>query len=135
MSMKKWTDEELVTTRDNLEALKNRADKGANSKLGLLTALIGALAISTGVAFIFLDGVDALSIILIVMGIITCASWLKNDKVRRDNITFLFEINKEIKSRKLDKSSKRANKADEQDLDPALKSRSNEGASGVEERK
>ena len=56
MSMKKWTDEELIATRDNMEALKKRQENGANSKLGLLTALIGALAISTGVAFIFLDG-------------------------------------------------------------------------------
>ena len=61
MSMKKWTDEELIATRDNMEALKKRQENGANSKLGLLTALIGALAISTGVAFIFLDGIDILS--------------------------------------------------------------------------
>jgi len=127
MSMKKWTDEELIATRDNMEALKKRQENGANSKLGLLTALIGALAISTGVAFIFLDGIDILSIILIIMGAITCVSWFKNDKVRRDNITFLFEINKEIKSRKLDKSLKNENKEDKQDSDAALKSQLNEG--------
>ncbi|MEQ1719890.1 MAG: hypothetical protein ABL887_02115 [Nitrosomonas sp.] len=135
MSMKKWTDEELIATRDNMEALKKRQENGANSKLGLLTALIGALAISTGVAFIFLDGVDVLSMILIIMGAITCVSWFKNDKVRRDNITFLFEINKEIKSRKLDKSVKNANKEDKQDSDTALKFQLNEGASEIEEKK
>lgn len=133
--MKKWTDEELIATRDNMEALKKRQENGAGSKLGLLTALIGALAISTGVAFIFLDGVDVLSMILIIMGSITCISWFKNDKVRRDNITFLFEINKEIKSRKLDKSLKNASKLDEQNLNNELESQTHEDTSVTEEKK
>lgn len=115
MSMKKWTDEELLTTRDNLEAAKNRGKASSNSKLELLTAIIGALAISTGVAFIFIDGVDAFTIILIVMGILTCFSWLKNDKRRRDNIVLLSEINKEIKSRKLKEPSNNASKVDKHD--------------------
>lgn len=113
MSMKKWTDQELLTTRDNLEAVKNRENTGQNSKLGLLTALIGALAISTGVAFIFIDGVDAFTVILIIMGVLTCFSWFKNDKRRRDNIVLLSEINKEIKSRKLDEFSNKANKGNQ----------------------
>jgi len=105
MSMKKWTDEELLTTKNNLEAIKNRENNGANSKLGLLTAIIGALAISTGVAFIFIDGMDTFTLILIIMGCLACFSWLKNDKRRRDNIVLLSEISKEIKSRKLDEST------------------------------
>lgn len=107
MSMKKWTDQELLTTRDNLETVKNRENAGQNSKLGLVTALIGALAISTGVAFIFIDGVDVFTVILIIMGVLTCFSWFRNDKRRRDNIALLSEINKEIKSRKLDESAKK----------------------------
>ncbi len=102
MSMKKWTDDELVTTRDNLEAWNRRNNNlGSGSKLWLFTAFLGAFAISTGVAFIFLDGVDVMSIILITMGTITCVSWYKSEKQRKDNITFLAEINKEIKSRKI----------------------------------
>ncbi|MBS0424541.1 MAG: hypothetical protein JSR71_09000 [Proteobacteria bacterium] len=102
MSMKKWTDEELISTRDNLEAWENRSkNSGAGSKLWLLTALLGAFAISTGVAFIFLDGVDVMSIILIIMGTVTCFSWYRSEKQRKDNIGFLDEIRKEIKSRKL----------------------------------
>lgn len=104
MSMKKWTDEELVTTRDNLESWSKRGG-GSGSKLWLLTALLGAFAISTGVVFMFFDGVDVLSILLIIMGSITCLSWYKSEKQRKDNESFLREINKEIKSRqKKDKS-------------------------------
>ncbi len=102
MSMQKWTDEELVTTRDNLEAWNSRNNNsGSGSKLWLLTAFLGAFAISTGFAFIFLDGVDVMNVVLIIMGTVTCASWYKSEKQRKDNVTFLAEINKEIKSRKI----------------------------------
>jgi len=112
--MKKWTDEELITTRDNLDAWdKRRKSSGAGSKMWLLTALLGAFAISTGVAFIFLDGIDVLSVILIIMGAVTCFSWYRSDKQLKDNIGFLAEINKEIKARKLKDTSKSTNKMDE----------------------
>lgn len=100
MSMKKWTDEELITTRDNLETWSRR-NNSSGTKLWLFTAFLGAFAISTGFAFIFLDGFDVLSIILIIMGTVTCISWYKSDKQRKDNMGFLAEINKEIKSRKI----------------------------------
>lgn len=109
MSMKKWTDEELVTTRDNLEAWSRR-NNSSGSKLWLLTALLGAFAISTGFAFIFLDGIDVLSIILIIMGTVTCISWYQSEKRRKDNIGFLAEINKEIKSRKIKTTPKQRDK-------------------------
>lgn len=115
MSMKKWTDEELISTRDNLEAWSNRyAGPKSGAKLWLFTALLGAFAISTGIAFIILDGVDAMSIILMIMGTITCISWYKSDKQRKDNIAFLGEINKEIKSRKLKDTSKSKDKTEKQ---------------------
>lgn len=108
MSMKKWTDEELITTRDKLEAWSNKYNSSkSGSSLWLLTAFLGAFAISTGFAFIFFDGVDLMNIILIVMGTITCASWYKSEKQRKDNIAFLAEINKEIKSRKIKESPKK----------------------------
>ena len=135
MSMKKWTDQELLTTRDNLEAVKNRENAGQNSKLGLLTALIGALAISTGVAFIFIDGVDVFTVILIIMGVLTCFSWFRNDKRRRDNIALLSEINKEIKSRKLDESAKKANKTNQQNSPIVSESKSIENVSQSDEKK
>lgn len=135
MSMKKWTDQELLTTRDNLETVKNRENAGQNSKLGLVTALIGALAISTGVAFIFIDGVDVFTVILIIMGVLTCFSWFRNDKQRRDNIALLSEINKEIKSRKLDESAKKANKTNQQNSPIVSESKSIENVSQSDEKK
>ncbi|MBP6059104.1 MAG: hypothetical protein KA524_12000 [Nitrosomonas sp.] len=113
MSMKKWTDEELVTTRDSLEAWNSRNNNsGSGSKLWLFTAFLGAFAISTGVAFFFLDGLDVMNVILIIMGTVTCASWYKSEKQRKDNIAFLAEINKEIKSRKIKDAPKSKNKSD-----------------------
>ena len=48
MSMKKWTDEELISTRDSLEAWNTRSNSTAGgSKMWLFTAFLGALAIST----------------------------------------------------------------------------------------
>ena len=113
MSMKKWTDEELLTTRDKLEAWNSRSNSsGTGSKLWLLTALLGAFAISTGIAFIFFDGVDLMNIVLIIMGTITCASWYKSERQRRDNIALLAEINKELKSRKIKDAPKSEDKPD-----------------------
>ncbi|MBS0298667.1 MAG: hypothetical protein JSR32_01835 [Proteobacteria bacterium] len=115
MSMKKWTDEELISTRDNLEAWDKRSKgSGAGSKLWLLTAFLGAFAISTGVAFIFFDGIDVMSVILIIMGAVTCFSWYRSDKQLKDNIAFLEEIRKEIKSRKLKDAPKSKDKVSEQ---------------------
>lgn len=113
MSMKKWTDEELITTRDSLETWNSRNNStGSGSKLWLFTAFLGAFAISTGVAFFFLDGIDVMNVLLIIMGTVTCASWYKSEKQRKDNIAFLAEINKEIKSRKVKDMPKHKDKTD-----------------------
>ena len=112
MSMQKWTDEELAATQEQLEAWQERHSKsGGGGKLWLFTALLGAFAISTGFAFIFFDGVTALSIILMVLGSITCFSWYKSEKQKKDNVTFLEEVNKELKRRK-QKTGKSKSKAD-----------------------
>ena len=110
MSMKKWTDEELISTRNKLEGWSQKMNSsGFGSKLWLLTAFLGAFAISTGIAFMFFDGVDVMNVVLIIMGAITCASWYKSEKQRKDNMAFLSEINKEIKSRKIKDDSKQKN--------------------------
>ncbi len=108
MSMKKWTDEELTSTRDNLEEWKERYNKSrSGSKLWVFTALLGAFAVSTGVAFIFIDGVTVLSILLIVMGAFTCYSWFKSERQKNDNDTFLADVHRELKRRsKRDAKSK-----------------------------
>ncbi len=98
MSMKKWTDEELVSTQEKLEQWSVRYQKAGN-KLWHFTAFLGALSISTGVAFIFFDGVDVFNVLLIVMGSVTCFVWYKSEKRRQDNRNFLDEINKELRQR------------------------------------
>lgn len=113
MSMKKWTDEELISTRDNLESWNKRSNN-SGLKMWLFTAILGAFAVSTGVVFIFFDGIDVLSILLIVMGTITCTSWYKSEKQRKDNVVFLGEINREIKSRKIKAEPKSKNKTNDQ---------------------
>jgi len=110
--MKKWTDDELISTRDNLEAWSKKINSsGSGSKLWLLTAFLGAFAISTGFAFMFFDGVDVMNVVLIIMGTITCASWYKSEKQRKDNIAFLAEINREIKARKIKDDAKQKSQA------------------------
>ena len=98
MSMKKWTDEELTSTRDRLEEWRSKYQKAGN-KMWHFTAFLGAFAVSTGIAFIFLDGVDVLNVLLIVMGTLTCLAWYKSEKRRKDNLKFLTEIDKEMKQR------------------------------------
>ncbi len=100
MSIKKWTDEELIATRDNLEEWKDRYNRSrSGSKLWMFTAFLGAFAVSTGAAFVFIDGVTILSILLIVMGSFTCYSWYKSEKQKNDNNTYLADIHREIKRR------------------------------------
>ena len=101
MSMKKWTDEELASTCDKLEVWNlDHKKKGWAPRLWILTALMGAFAISTGVVFIFLDGMDVLSVILIVLGSVTCFSWYQSEKKKKETIIFLAEVNDEIIRRK-----------------------------------
>lgn len=114
MSMKKWTDEELTSTLEKLDAWRVQyKGKGWGPRLWLLTALLGAFAISTGVAFMFLDGVDAVSLLLILMGSITCFSWFQSEKRKKVNITFIEDITKELERRKRqkEKSEKEKSKA------------------------
>lgn len=116
MSMKKWTDEELISTRDKLEALGARQKKSSNT-MWHLTAFLGAFAVSTGIAFIFFDGVDLLNVLLIVMGSITCLAWYKSEKQRKDNQNFLFEINSELKRRKKNSAKNKAKSNSDKDKD------------------
>jgi len=131
--MKKWTDEELVSTRDKLEALRERY-RSSNTKMWHLTAFLGAFAVSTGIAFIFLDGVDVLNVLLIVLGSITCLAWYKSEKQRKDNLNFLSEINKELKKRekkasKTKMSDSAGNDAGKKKVDNTVQSESDSKAS------
>lgn len=109
MDIKKWTDEELSSTRDKLDAwcLKHATSSWGN-RLWLLTAVLGAIAISTGVVFIFFDGITTMSIVLIILGVVTCYSWYKSEKQRKINMDFLEELKVEIARRTKRKEEKPA---------------------------
>ena len=115
MSMKDWTKEDLTSTRDILESWEiAHKKKGSGPILWILTAILGAFAVSTGTVFIVLDGVTVLSIFLIVIGLVTCYAWYKSERQKKSNIAFLSEVNKELKARKktTSKSDKKKEQAD-----------------------
>ncbi len=127
MSMKKWTDDELASTRVKLEAWNlDHKNKGWGPRLWLLTALMGAFAISTGVVFIFFDGMDALSLILIVLGSVTCFSWYQSEKKKKENITFLAEVNEEITRRERREEKSKTEKTGDKKEIGMKKSKKNE---------
>lgn len=100
MDIKKWTDEELSSTRDKLDAwCLQHANSSWGTRLWLLTAVLGAIAISTGVVFLFFDGITAMSFVLIILGIVTCYSWYKSEKQRKINMDFLEKLKVEIARR------------------------------------
>ena len=60
---------------------------------------MGAFAIIDGIVDIFLDGVQALSILEIVLGTVICLSWYLSDKKGKSNINFLDKLNNELSRR------------------------------------
>lgn len=98
MEIKKWTNEELASTRDKLEDWCEKQKK-SGKVMWIITAILGAFALSTGVVFIFFDGITLLSIVLIILGTMTCFTWYQSEKRRKNNIDFLEEIKKEITHR------------------------------------
>ena len=64
------------------------------------------------------------------MGTVTCFSWYRSDKQGKDNIAFLDEIRKEIKSRKLKDTAKSKDKASDQVED--IKEDNKKESSGAE---
>lgn len=100
MNIKKWTDEKLATTRDEIDDWCLKHSKSSwNRRVGLLIAFTGAFAISTGVVFFFFDGITAMSFVLIGLGSVACFSWHKTEQQRKTNANFLEEIKAEITRR------------------------------------
>ncbi|MDT8363819.1 MAG: hypothetical protein RQ714_04130 [Nitrosomonas sp.] len=100
MSLKKWDDEKLAVTRDEIEAWTIRHAKSLwSGKMGILIGLLGAFAVSTGVVFLFFDGFDVMSLVLIMLGSLACFTWYKTDKQLKTNTNFLTDIKTEITRR------------------------------------
>ncbi len=98
MEIKKWTDEELASTRNKLEEWCEKQKKSGKA-MWIVTALLGAFAVSTGAVFIFFDGITLLSVVLIILGVMTCFTWYQSEKRRKNNIDFLEEVKREITHR------------------------------------
>ena len=100
MNIKKWTDEKLVTARDEIDDWCQKHSKSSwNRRVRLLIAFIGAFAVSTGVVFFFFDGITAMSFVLIGLGSVACFAWYKTEQQRKTNADFLEEIKAEIARR------------------------------------
>ncbi|MGG7054663.1 hypothetical protein [Nitrosomonas sp. ANs5] len=100
MNVKKWSDEKLTTTQTELDAWCFKHSKSSwAGRFELFLALIGAFAISTGVVFLFFDGITAMSFILIALGLVTSVTWYKTEQQRKINTGFLAEVKTEIARR------------------------------------
>ncbi|MFO7580528.1 MAG: hypothetical protein R6W74_10040 [Nitrosomonas halophila] len=100
MNVKKWSDEKLTTTQTELDAWCFKHSKSSwAGRFELFLALIGAFAISTGVVFLFFDGITAMSFILIALGLVTSLTWYKTEQQRKTNTGFLEEVKTEIARR------------------------------------
>lgn len=100
MSLRKWTDEKLATAKDEIEEWTLKHAKSIwSGKMGILIGLLGAFAVSTGVVFIFFDGLEVMNLVLIVLGSIVCFTWYKTEKQLKTNTGFLTEVKMEIARR------------------------------------
>jgi membrane protein implicated in regulation of membrane protease activity len=100
MNIKQWPDEKLASTRDEIDAWCLAHSKATwSGRIALLTAWMGAFAISTGIVFFFFDGITAMSFVLIALGSVACFVWYKTEQQRKLNNNFLKEIKEEIARR------------------------------------
>lgn len=97
MNFKKMADEELTSIRDEVEGWCEKYTKSIwSGGKGYAVAMFGAFGISTGVVFIFLDGFEPSSLILILLGIAICFLWYKAERQYKKNSGFLDGIKNEI---------------------------------------
>ena len=112
MNIKRWTDEELISTRDEIDAWCVRRTQSIwHGRKGYAAALFGVFGISTGVVFLFFDGFSAISFVPIILGGVVCFTWYKTKKQHEKNSNFLEEVKGEIarRAKKAEKSGKKGN--------------------------
>lgn len=109
MSLKKWTDEELASARDQIEGWRTKHDQSIwNGRKGNIVGLLGVFGISTGVVFLTFDGIDVTGFIPILPGTAVCFTWWKIKQQYKKNSGFLDEVKEEItrRAKKLEKVEK-----------------------------
>lgn len=109
-NLKKMTDEELTSVRDEVEAWFTRhAQSMWGGRKGYAVGLLGVFGISTGVVFLLFDGFQPGSLVPILLGGIVCFMWYKVKQQHKNNNNFLEEIKEEI-ARRIKKAEKAAAK-------------------------
>ncbi|MXS85165.1 hypothetical protein ABO04_04350 [Nitrosomonas sp. HPC101] len=110
MNFKKMTDEELASTRDEVDAWFARYAKSIwSGRLGYAVGLLGVFGISTGVVFLMFDGFEPVDLIPILLGTVVCFMWYKVNQQHKNNSGFLGEVKEEIarRARKVEKAAKK----------------------------
>lgn len=97
MDLTDWTDEEVVSVREKLQAwrVQREAPTWGNKFLNW-TGFLGAFAFLTGLTDVFFGGPTVVNILLIVLGVLASFSWYKGDKQHKKNIGFLDKLEQEL---------------------------------------
>lgn len=109
VNFKKWTDDELTSTRDQIEVWCTRhAQSVWSGRKGYIIGLLGVFGISTGIVFLIFDGVEVISFVPILLGAIVCFTWWKTKQQDKKNSGFLGEVKEEIarRTKKVEKNKK-----------------------------
>lgn len=119
MRLKKWSDEELYSIRDEIDAWCEKYHKSVwGGRKGYVIALFGTFAISTGFVYLIFAEPEIVTFLPIVLGVTVCLTWYKAKKQFDKNHTFLEEVGAEIARRE---KKARKNKKKKGDHDAAKK--------------
>lgn len=100
MRLKKWSDEELYSIRDEIDAWCEKYHKSVwGGRKGYVIALFGTFAISTGFVYLFFAEPEIVTFLPIVLGVTVCLTWYKAKKQFDKNHAFLEEARAEIARR------------------------------------
>lgn len=110
MNLKKMTDEELSSVRDEVDAwFAKHAQSIWGGRKGYAVGLLGVFGVSTGIVFLLFDGFEPVSLVPILLGGVVCFMWYKIKQQHKNNSGFLEEVKEEI-ARRIKKAEKAAKK-------------------------
>jgi hypothetical protein len=97
MDLANWTDDELISIREKLQAwCTKRQEPTWGNRFLNWTGFMGAFAFLTGLTDIFFGGPTVTNALLVVLGVLACFSWYRGDKQQKKNISFLEELDQEL---------------------------------------
>ncbi|SFU52522.1 hypothetical protein SAMN05216339_103203 [Nitrosomonas eutropha] len=110
MNFKKMTDEELISTRDEVDAWCARHTQSIwSGRKGYAVGLLGVFGVSTGIVFLLFDGFEPVSLVPILLGGVVCLMWYKVKQQHKNNSNFLEGVKEEItrRTKKTEKATKK----------------------------